>query len=231
MLALDQTGSKRKFTLKVPGTKPTVVTILDPSLQGTVEAADPTVTFVHVLRTADAFDVIKAQGAHVVLVSPRLALRETSSAMRRFIARSLGVSVVAVLGEADPSAYDAVLSLGACGIKQAVNLADREGWTHLRSLVAECTDATTACIVDGIEAATSAVSDEMRQFLVSLARTIRSTPTLRFFYTREAIGASSITSRFVRAKIAIPEDVLRHDALDLRGGVLRDGRRVGRGSR
>lgn len=200
-ISLDTTG-RRSFGRCRPAEPHAIVTILDAALSRALDAAIPDeFRAIAVTSTGDATSALQCSGARVVLVSPSVLAIEPAAAIRQFVHRSFSTVVVAVMGDDWTTAYDSLLGLGACGVRHAVNLAEREGWNRLRSILDASLDDTTAEILSSLQRSLVDVSDDTKQFFATLARNALYSPTIRSVSDRLGVHPSTLSSRFHRAKL------------------------------
>jgi hypothetical protein len=172
------------------------------------------------LAASDEFDAIAVQTldeipeavsqsrASAVLFSPSLIRDQSRAALGRVLARLPSVTFIAVFADDGASAHADLLYLGACGVRWTVSLKQREGWNQLRSLVREAGDEVTRTILRSLEGISSSVSVEARLFLAAMVRLAPSTGTIRAFSRAIGINASTLVSRFFRARLPPPKTYL-----------------------
>lgn len=187
----------------------TVVTMLEPSVRGIIDGAtNGTFNRVHVESVSDAARAVREHLASAILLSPSVARQYPLSEIYGLLAKNPGVNVVAVLADDWPTSHGALLDLGACGVRQVVNLAEREGWNRLRSLIdqtgGECGQIITREVLDMVEDA----SEDSRRFFATLVRVAPDTVTVRALAKWLAIDPSTLMSRFFRAKLPAPKTYL-----------------------
>lgn len=187
----------------------TVVTMLEPSVRSIVDqATDGTFSKVHVESVADAVRALREHSVTALLVSPAISKHHRLSEIRGLVAKSPGVTTVAVLADDWPTSHDALLDLGACGIREVVNLAEREGWNRLRALADQTGGECRQVIVRELLAALDGASDDARHFFAVVARFAPDTVTVRSLASKLDIDASTLMSRFFRAKLPAPKTYL-----------------------
>jgi len=186
-----------------------VVTMLDPSTRGVIESATVgAFTKVHVETLADALRAVREHSATALLLSPSITERHSLAEISGLLAKTPGTLAMAVLGEDWPGAHDALLGLGACGVREVVNLAERDGWTRLRALVhqigAEC-----GCVINReIVGALDDASNDVREFFTMLIRLAPTTTKVRALSGSLGVDSSTLTSRFFRASLPAPKAYL-----------------------
>ena len=185
-----------------------VVTLLDASLRRLVDTAtDGTFGKVHVNSVGEAIQAVQHYSPTALLLSPAVT-RGKAGEISNLLAKSLGVVPIAVLGEDWPTAQASLLELGACGVREVVNLAEREGWNRLRRLVHETAAECRAIVIREISATTDGSTIEMQQFLATLARWAPEITSVLLLARRLGIDPSTLNSRFFRARLPAPRQFL-----------------------
>lgn len=184
----------------------TVVTVLEPSVRGIIDrATDGAFTKVHVDSVAEAIRAVREHSAVALLVSSSIAMRHSRSEISNLVAKVPGALPVAILADDWPVAHHALLDLGACGVREVVNLGEREGWTRLRSLVdqigGECASIVTREILGALEGGTN----DVRHFFATVVRIAPTTTSVRMLANALSVEPSTLMSRFFRASLPAPK--------------------------
>jgi hypothetical protein len=184
----------------------TVVTVLEPSVRGIIDGAtDGAFTKVHVDSVAEAILAVREHSPVAVLMSSSIATHHSRSEIANLVAKAPGALPVAILADDWPVAHHALLDLGACGVREVVNLAEREGWARLRSLVdqigGECASIVTREILGALEGATN----DVRHFFAAVVRIAPTTTSVRMLANALSVEPSTLTSRFFRASLPAPK--------------------------
>jgi AraC-like DNA-binding protein len=183
-----------------------VVTLLEPEVRSVLDrATGDAFERVHVESISAAIQAVREHSPHAFIFSPRAGGRAFAAALRYLIRKSPGTVSIVVLGPASANAHEALLSLGACGVREVVNVTEPEGWNRLRSIV----DGTTADhgteIFSSILPLFENASDESRHFFGTLIRVAPKMVTCRQLATTFRVHQSTLMSRFFRAKLPSPK--------------------------
>ncbi len=187
----------------------TVVTMLEPSVRGIIDGAtDGSFSKIHVDSVGDAVRAVREHSASALLLSPSVATWHPLSDIQALLVKSPGVTAIAVLADNCPTVHDALLDLGACGVRQVVNLAEREGWNRLRELVDQTGGDAGQLIAREILSALEGASDDARRFFATVVRIAPETSTVRQLAKVFTIEPSTLMSRFFRASLPAPKTYL-----------------------
>lgn len=187
----------------------TVVTVVEPDVRSLVDcAADVTFAPIHVGSVSEAMQSIRSSGARAMLLSPAIMRRHSVSEVSALVRKNPGVLSIAVLGAEHQDGEDALLALGACGVRRLVNLSEREGWTCLRSLVDQTGGEAGTAILTALLRSLPGKNDELRFFFGELVRIAPSITSVRALARSLRIGPSTLMSRFYRATLPSPKLLL-----------------------
>lgn len=188
---------------------PTVVTVLEPPVRTIIDGAtNGTFVKVHVDSVADAIQAVHEHAATALLLSPSVARHYSLPEIHSMVVKTPGATPVAVLADDWPTSHDALLSLGACGVRQVINLAEREGWDRLRALVDQVGGECGQFVCRELLAAAESTSADFRRFLAVVVRVAPETTTVRRLSAVLEIDASTLMSRFFRARLPPPKRYL-----------------------
>jgi AraC-like DNA-binding protein len=183
----------------------TVITVIEPELWSLIDVAgDSSFARVHATSVSEAIQSVRSYGAQAILVSPSIMRRHSVSEISKLVRGSPGVVSIAVLASEHQHSEDALLTLGACGVRRIVNLCDREGWNRLRSLVEETGGETGTAILARILVALGE-NESVAHFFGELVRLAPRTPSVTALADRLGRHPSSFTSRFFRAGLPSPK--------------------------
>lgn len=178
-------------------------------------------SLVHVESVGDALHRVRETPVSVLLVSPEiLKSGETTLLSKTLSATARGVAVL------DDGHQDAalLLRLGACGLTEAVDLRNCEGWNDLRKLLYEETDPVTGRIATAVFHHLDGADPGARRFFAHLVRGARATRTVRAFAGRLGILPSTLMSRFYRANLPSPKTLLAGTRLLFAKALLENSR-------
>jgi AraC-like DNA-binding protein len=186
--------------------RPRVVTVLTPAVRDVIDcAASDGFDRVHVDTIAEASSEIYGHGATTLLLSTQRITGRGFVDMARTLRQHPAVTPVVVLAEDWPTAHETLLEFGARGVKEVVNLAERNGWERLRTLImtpgGECTSVVTRDILGAAQGA----SDEMRHFLGKVIVAAPRVSTVQVLSTALQVEPSTLMSRFFRASLPAPK--------------------------
>lgn len=183
-----------------------VVTMVEPSVRAAIDrATDTAFAKVHVSTVAEALTAVRGHSMGALLLSPAIARQHPLAELARLVVTSPGVTAVAVVGEDSSASHDALLALGACGVREVVNLSRREGWNQLRELVDQTTCEGSAQILDIVLSSLEDASDESRHFFGTLIRTAPRSGSVKSLAVMLGVQPSTLMSRFFRASLPAPK--------------------------
>jgi AraC-like DNA-binding protein len=171
-------------------------------------AADAAFSPIHVSSVSEAMQSVHSSGACAMLLSPAIMRRHSVSEVSALVRRSPGVLSIAVLGTEHPEGEDALLTLGACGVRRLVNISEREGWACLRSLVDQTGGDEGTVILTALLRSLPGNNEELRFFFGELVRIAPSITNVRALARSVRIGPSTLMSRFYRAGLPSPKLLL-----------------------
>jgi AraC-like DNA-binding protein len=183
--------------------------MLEPSIRRIIDGAtDGAFLKVHVESLPEAARAVREHSPSALLLSPSIAQRHGLLAISNLVAKTPGVTAVAVLGDDWTTSHSALLDLGACGVREVVNLAEREGWNRLRSIIDKHGGECGRVIAREILVAMDDASDDARQFFATIVRVAPVTTTVRALAGVIGIDPNTLMSRFFRASLPAPKRYL-----------------------
>ena len=203
--ALDRSAREpRKYA--VPRARPTIVTIVEPPLRSRIDCATgDSIAKVHVSSVREAVVAVRDHAPRTLLLSAALVSRQGLPRLARLIISSPGVSAVALVGADDGRMEEALLHLGACGVRNAISLTGNDGWPKLRALIGDgslrCDPIILARLLEALEGA----SEETRYFFKALVRAAPHTRTVLELAREMNSLPSTLMSRFHRASLPAPK--------------------------
>lgn len=203
----------------------TVVTLLDPDLRQVIDTgASDWFARVHVGSVSEAAAAVRRSSPAAVLLSPSVLQHASPSSITALVTSSPGVVTVAVLGEDWPLAQNNLLALGACGVRRVVNLAEREGWSRLRSIVDQVGGELADRILGALLSSLGDACAESRHFFAWLVRLSPTTVTVGSLAAELGVKGSTLMSRFFRAGLPAPKSYLSMTRLAYAAGFLENPR-------
>src|SRR5262249_15647972 len=108
----------------------------------------------------------------------------------------------------EPGDSEALLRLGATGVRQVVDATDANGWRKLREVLGTPASERHLAILVPILNVIGTVPRDTYRFWEELVRTAPETTTVRQLARRLSVTPSTFVSRFVRAGLPSPKDHL-----------------------
>jgi AraC-like DNA-binding protein len=173
----------------------------------------------HLDSVSEALHRVREMPTCTLLVSP-LALHDNEIALLR---KAPVTRIVTVLDdfERDPAL---LLSLGACGVREAFDLQSCEGWNRLRKLVAEGSDPIAARVAALFIQHLEGAAPGTKRFFMRLVTVARTTRTVQVLAEQLGIVPSTLMSRFHRASLPSPKTFLSATRLVLAKVLLEEPR-------
>lgn len=188
---------------------PTVCTILMPAERSRIDAAGSGYFAArHQESPAAALRALRRSAVDAVLVSVHrcdpAVLRDVGILVREFPA----IPTVAVVSRHDPSATEALLGLGAKGVRAVVDLTAPAGWQHLRDLIAHPASPVVARVLGRLLPALEGTPPDTRLFFEVSGRLAPVVGTVRGLSRHLGVPPSTLMSRFFRAGLPSPKRYL-----------------------
>ena len=188
---------------------PTVAAVLDPYERSRVDAAGSgCFSLVHRESVRDALRVVRERPVDAVLVSLRRCAGEAPALLEQFARNFPSVPTVALVTRHEPGDSEALLRLGATGVRQVVDATDPAGWRRLREVLGAHPAERSHAILAPIVATLGPLSGGSRRFWEELVRSAPETTTVRRLAEALSITPSTFVSRFVRSGLPSPKDHL-----------------------
>jgi len=188
---------------------PTVAAVLDPFERAHVDAAGSgCFALVHRESVRDALRLVRERPVDAVLVSLRRCAGEAPALLEQFSRSFPSVPTVALVTRHEPGDSEALLRLGATGVRQVVDATSPAGWRRLREVLGVQPQERAHAILTPIMNAIGPLTNGSRRFWEELVRTAPETTTVRRLAGALAITPSTFVSRFVRAGLPSPKDYL-----------------------
>ena len=188
---------------------PTVAAVLDPRERSRVDAAgDGCFALVHRESVRDALRLVRERPVDAVLISVGRCAGEAPALLEQFARNFPSIPTVALVTRHEPGDSEALLRLGATGVRQVVDATDAAGWRRLREVLGTPPTERAQSILTPILATLGTMPVGTRRFWEELVRTAPETTTVRQLAVRLEITPSTFVSRFVRAGLPSPKDHL-----------------------
>jgi len=191
------------------GSAPVVATVLDPVERPSLDAAAAgRFVPVHADSVIHAIRTVRERPVEAVLLSPSRVDRHQLAGVSALVEGFPGVATVAVVSRHAAHATPRLLDLGACGVRRILDLSDRNGWQELHALVGDPTTSVGSRIRAGVVPLLDDASGSCRAFFEALIHVAPTTGTSRQLADRLGVGASTLMSRFFRARLPSPKRYL-----------------------
>jgi AraC-like DNA-binding protein len=188
---------------------PTVAAVLDPFERSRVDAAGSgCFALVHRESVRDALRLVRERPVDAVLVSLRRCAGEAPALLEQFSRSFPSVPTVALVTRHEPGDSEALLRLGATGVRQVVDATSPAGWRRLREVLGAQPHERAHAILTPIMDALGPLTNGSRRVWEELVRTAPETTTVRRLAGALAITPSTFVSRFVRAGLPSPKEYL-----------------------
>lgn len=190
-------------------TTPKIAAVLEPVDRARVDAAgNGCFSLVHRESVRDALRVVRERPIDAVLLSLRRCGGEAPALLEQFSRSFPAVPTVALVTRREPGDAEALLRLGATGVRQVVDATDATGWRRLREVLGATPTEPAQAILSPIMDALGPIPGGARRFWEELVRTAPRTTTVRRLAHALAITPSTFVSRFVRTGLPSPKDHL-----------------------
>lgn len=187
---------------------PTVAAVLDPLERGRADAASQgSFALVHRDSFRDALRVVRERGADAVLLSVRRCAEE-APLIEQFSRAFPAIPTVALMTSHSPADAEALLRLGATGVRRVVDATSAAGWHRLRELLATSSPDRGGILLAPVLEVIGPMPSGTRRFWEELIRVAPETTTVRRLATILGVQATTLVSRFMRAGLPSPKDHL-----------------------
>ncbi len=188
---------------------PVVAASLEPFDRPRVEAAGSgCFALVHRETIRDALRVVRERPVDAVLVSVRQCVGEGSALLEQFVRSFPAVPTVALMTTRGPGDAEAILRLGATGVRQVVDATVPAGWRRLREVLGTPPGERAHAILAPTLEILMPMHSTSRTFWEELIRSAPTTTTVRALATSLHVTPSTFVSRFVRAGLPSPKEHL-----------------------
>ena len=193
----------------IQGTTPTIAAVLDPFERSRVDAAGTGYfSLVHRESVRDALRVVRERRVDAVLVSVSRCAGEAPALLEQFSRAFPSVPTVALVTRRQQGDVEALLRLGATGVRQVVDTTEASGWRRLREVLSAPPTERSQAILAPIIHTLAPLPSGSRRFWEELVRSAPETTTVRKLAKALSITPSTFVSRFVRAGLPSPKDHL-----------------------
>jgi AraC-like DNA-binding protein len=192
-----------------PSITPTIAAVLDPYERSRADAAGSgCFSLVHRESVRDAIRVVRERPVDAVLVSVRRCVGEAPALLEQFSRRFPSVPTVALVTRREPGDVEALLRLGATGVRQVVDVTEAAGWRRLREVLGAPPIERAHAILSPVLDLLGPIPSGTRRFWEELVQAAPETTTVRRLAGALSITPSTLVSRFVRTGLPSPKDHL-----------------------
>ena len=187
-----------------------VTTLLSPHERARVDAAgEGCFVTLHRESLDEVLNDLRQRRASTVLVSVSHYASQHTPPVARLVREFPRVAALALLTGSEPSATQAVLSLGQQGVRALVDVRDSQGWRELRRLITqERADSIERVAITRMGALLIGAPEDCLRFFESLFASPPSVSTVRQLSRRLSVLPSTLMSRFFRASLPAPKRYL-----------------------
>lgn len=188
---------------------PTVAAVLDPTERLRADAASGgSFALVHQESLREAIRLVRERGVDAMLVSVRRCPADVAPLLEQFTRAFPAVPTIALMTGHTPADAEALLRIGATGVRQVVDATDASGWRRLREVLSAPPAERAAAILAPVHRELGPIDAGSRRFWDELVRTAPTTTTIRAIAIRLGVTPSTLVSRFARAGLPSPKDHL-----------------------
>jgi AraC-like DNA-binding protein len=185
-----------------------VAAVLDPDERSRVEAAGSgCFALLHRETLRDAIRVVRERPVDAVLVSVRRCASE-ATVLEQFTRAFPAVPAIALVTQHSPRDTEAILRIGATGVRQVVDASDAAGWRRLREVLSGPPAERWRALLTPVLETLGPIGAGSRRYWEEMCRGAAEVTTVQMLATRLEITPSTLVSRFVRAGLPSPKDHL-----------------------
>ena len=197
-----------------------VVTVVNATLQDRLDVALGEVAKpVHLASISAALTMVRERPIRAVLLGHESIVSTPAVDVGRLAWNCRG-ALIAVVGPLTPDVSEALLALGRHGVRDAVDLSTRIGFSRLRDMLSRPEWKLVHRIASEINANLEDSTDDMRRFLDYVVRLAPSVTTIKVLADGLGVAPSSLTSRFFRAGLPSPKEYLAYIRLLYAAAIL-----------
>ncbi|MEO8294019.1 MAG: helix-turn-helix domain-containing protein [Gemmatimonadota bacterium] len=194
---------------RILGSTHTVATVLLPGERPRVDAAgNGCFAVVHRDTIPEAIRVVRERPVDAVLLSVHRCPASQIDALDHLLRDFPDIPTLALVSHHDPASTEALLHLGASGIRQVIDVTSPAGWQRLREVIAGPASRASARIQGPLFERLEDTPADTRLFFEAMIRLAPETVTVRKLATRLQVRPSTLMSRFGRAGLPSPKSYL-----------------------
>ena len=188
---------------------PTVAAVVSPAERASLDAASAgCFSVLHRSTLPEAVRTVREREVDAVLISVHHCAGERPDVVDHLVNAFPEVPTVALVTRHDAAMSEALLRLGATGVRQVVDVTAPAGWARLRQIMAEPASSGAARILAPVFSALPELPPDARVFLEVLIRLAPETPAVRSLARKLGTKPSTLMSRFSRAGLPSPKTYL-----------------------
>jgi AraC-like DNA-binding protein len=196
-------------TLAGQAAPPLVAAVLRPEERSRVEAAGSGwFSVVHRESIPDAIRAVRERPVDAILVSVHQCREHSLDLLDRLVRGFPGIPTVALVSRHDSQGSEALLHLGASGVRQVIDVTGPDGWHRLRQVLGQPTTRDAARIQGPVLDALGDIPPDARLFLEALIRLAPDLATARHLSEKLGVRSTTLMSRFTRAGLPSPKNYL-----------------------
>lgn len=163
---------------------------------------------VHRESIPDAIRAVRERPVDAILLSVHRCPEPQIDLLGTLVRGFPGIPTVALVSRHDPQGSEALLHLGASGVRQVIDVTGPEGWHRLRQVLGQPVSRDAARVQGPVLRALGDVPPDTRLFFEALIRLAPEVPTARQLADRLGVRCTTLMSRFSRAGLPSPKSYL-----------------------
>ena len=156
----------------------------------------------------DAIRAVRERPVDAILVSVHQCREQPLDLLDHLVRGFPGIPTVALVSRHDPQGSEALLHLGASGVRQVIDVTGPEGWHRLRQVLGQPSTRDAARIQGPLLETLGDIPPDARLFLEALVRFAPDVATARELSEKIGVRCTTLMSRFVRAGFPSPKSYL-----------------------
>ncbi len=187
----------------------TVCAVVAPPERPRVDAAgEGCFATLHAATLRDALRAARAGPVDALLISVHRCGGDELPVIARFVREFPAIPAVALVSRHDRDASEALLRLGATGVRAAVDCSAPGGWRRLRDLLGQPASPAAQGILTRILPALAGVPEDTRLLFEAVVRLAPAVTTVRALARHVRVTPSTLMSRFYRVGLPSPKNYL-----------------------
>lgn len=165
-------------------------------------------SLVHGESIPDAIRAVRERPVDAILVSVHQCREQPLDLLDHLVRGFPGIPTVALVSRHDPQGSEALLHLGASGVRQVIDVTGPDGWHRLRQVLGQPATRDAARIQGPLLEALGDIPPDARLFFEVLVRFAPDVATARELTVRLGVRCTTLMSRFARAELPSPKSYL-----------------------